>query len=324
MPMPMPSVRCARPARGRGCMGRMEQRQWHPARGDPSRNSVTWMPVSKRHAEGPPFLLRDRYTDPAVSFYDPTVFFDDPTVFFDVLNAGPMAPLRTAVTRRHASSIPIPLVPLLKPQERKRCLRDMYAPEGMSNPINADYSARTPSYADRRDALYTYRGAGLYANDGSGAIYIGVRLKEKDVEGWFADDLSTAQLLDNAEVKTAHVADWAVRQGGYRKCEGGEDIIIWLCTYEADERILAEAAIHNTYIATGAPRIVRACLGARCCVHHREFFSLAKIGGLRAMDRTIRAVLAHLGQTRVRCDFLPAPPGFENLHRELRLALTRH
>jgi hypothetical protein len=177
--------------------------------------------------------------DPAVSFYDPTVFFDDPTVFFDVLDAGPMAPLRTAVTRRHASSIPIPLVPPLKPQERKRCLRDMYAPEGMSNPINADYSARTPSYADRRDALYTYRGAGLYANDGGGAIYIGVRLKEKDVEGWFADDLSTAQLLDNAEVKTGHAADWAVRRGGYRKCEGGEDIIIWLCTYEADERILA-------------------------------------------------------------------------------------
>jgi hypothetical protein len=92
-------------------------------------------------------------------------------------------------------------------------------------------------------------------------------------------------------------------------------MIIWLCTYEADERILAgkskalpwggtdkgaEAAIHNSYIAMGAPRIVRACLGARCCIKHREFFSLAKIGGLCAMDRTIRAVLARLGQTRVR------------------------
>ncbi|KAJ6524020.1 hypothetical protein B0H19DRAFT_1200836 [Mycena capillaripes] len=84
-----------------------------------------------------------------------------------------------------------------------------------------------------------------------------------------------------------------------------------------------EAAIHNAYIAMGAPRIVRPCLGARCSVNHREFFSLARIGGLRSRDHTIRAVLAHLGQTRVRCDFLPAPSGFEKLHRELRCALTR-
>jgi hypothetical protein len=69
--------------------------------------------------------------------------------------------------------------------------------------------------------LYTYCGARLYANDSGGAIYIGVRIKEKDVEGWFADNLSTVQLLDSAEVKTGHVADWAVRRGGYRKCEGG-------------------------------------------------------------------------------------------------------
>ncbi|KAJ6577140.1 hypothetical protein B0H10DRAFT_2236110 [Mycena sp. CBHHK59/15] len=80
---------------------------------------------------------------------------------------------------------------------------------------------------------------------------------------------------------------------------------------------LAEAAIHNTYIAMGMPRIVCACLGALCCIKHREFFSLAKIGGLRAMDRTIRAVLACLGETRVRRDFLPVPPGFEDLHCEL-------
>ncbi|KAJ6629825.1 hypothetical protein B0H10DRAFT_2208381 [Mycena sp. CBHHK59/15] len=71
----------------------------------------------------------------------------------------------------------------------------------------------------------------------------------------------------------------------------------------------------------GVPRIVRACLGALCCIKHREFFSLAKIGGLRAMDRTIRAVLARLGQTRVRRDFLLVPPGFEDLHRELCLSL---
>jgi hypothetical protein len=144
-------------------------------------------------------------------------------------------------------------------------------------------------------------------------------VKEDDVEDWFAGNLNTMQLLEGAEVKTGHAGDWTVRRGGYRKCEGGKDIIIWLCTYEADERILAgesftlrlggtdgraEAAIHNTYIAMGAPRIVGTCLGARCCVKHREFFSLAKIGGLRAMDRTIRAVLSHLGQTRVhRYDF---------------------
>ncbi|KAJ6535733.1 hypothetical protein B0H19DRAFT_1271454 [Mycena capillaripes] len=228
-----------------------------------------------------------------------TLHIDDPAVFFDVLDAGPMAPLRTAVTCLHAPSIPIVLVPLLNPQDRKRHLRSMYAADGMWNPINTVCSARTPSYADRRDALYTYRDAGLFANDGDGAIYTG-----------------------DAEVKTGHTGDWAIRRGGYRKCEGGKDMIIWLCTYEADERILAEAAIHNAYIAMGAPRIVRACLGTRCCVKHREFFSLAKIGGLRAMDRTIRAVLGRLGQTRLRRNFLPAPPGFEDLHRELRSALT--
>ncbi|KAJ6592816.1 hypothetical protein B0H19DRAFT_1279539 [Mycena capillaripes] len=133
---------------------------------------------------------------------------------------------------------------------------------------------------------------GLYTKDSSRAIYTGVHMKEKDVEHWFAGDLDTAQLLDSAEVKMGHAADWAVRWGGYRKCEGGEDITIWLCMYEADERILAEAAIHNAYIATGAPHIVRACLRPRCCIIHREFFSLAKIGGLHAMDHTICAVLA--------------------------------
>ncbi|KAJ7888295.1 hypothetical protein B0H13DRAFT_2533545 [Mycena leptocephala] len=155
------------------------------------------------------------------------------------------------------------------------------------------------------------------------AIYTGVRVKEDDVEDWFAGNLNTMQLLEGAKVKTGHAGDWTVRRGGYRKCEGGKDIIIWLCTYEADERILAEAAIHNTYIAMGAPRIVGTCLGARCCVKHREFFSLAKIGGLRAMDRTIRAVLSHLGQTHVHRNFIPAPLGFEDLHRELRSAWMR-
>ncbi|KAJ6528306.1 hypothetical protein B0H10DRAFT_2248701 [Mycena sp. CBHHK59/15] len=96
------------------------------------------------------------------------------------------------------------------------------------------------------------------------------------------------------------MGDWAVHRGGYRKFEGGNDTIIWLCAYKADERILAEAAIHNTYIAMGMLHIVRACLGALCCIKHQEFFSLAKIGRLRAMDRTIRAVLARLSQTRVR------------------------
>lgn len=87
--------------------------------------------------------------------------------------------------------------------------------------------------------LYTYRNAGLYTNDGDGTIYTGVRVKEDDVEDWFAGNLTMTQLLEGAQVKTGHVADWTVRRGGYKKCEGGEDIIIWLCTYEAHEHILA-------------------------------------------------------------------------------------
>ncbi|KAJ7477571.1 hypothetical protein FB451DRAFT_1396530 [Mycena latifolia] len=216
------------------------------------------------------------------------------------------------------------LVPLLNPQDRKRRLRSMYAAaNGTSSPINAVCSARTPNYADRRDALYTYRDAGLYSNDGDGAIYTGVRVKGDDLEDWFAGDLTTTELLDGAEVKTGHAGDWTVRRGGYKRCEGGKDVTIWLCTYQAQERILAEAAIHNAYMAMGAPRIVRRCLGAHCSVNHREFFSLARIGGLCSMDRTIRTVLARFGQTGVRCAFLPAPPGFETLHRELRRTLTR-
>ncbi|KAJ7445854.1 hypothetical protein FB451DRAFT_1412530 [Mycena latifolia] len=212
----------------------------------------------------------------------------------------PMAPLRAVVTCLHTRPISTGLVLPLNPQDRKRHLRSMYAANGMSSPINAVCSARTPNYADRRDALYTYRDAGLYANDGDGAIYTGVRVTEDHLEDWFAGELTTTDLLDGAEVKTGHAGDWNV-----------------------DQRILAEAAIHNAYIAMGAPRIVRRCLGACCTVNHREFFSLARIGGLRSMDRTIRAVLAHLGQTGVYCAFLPAPPGFETLHRELRRALTR-
>ncbi|KAJ6631303.1 hypothetical protein B0H10DRAFT_2206992 [Mycena sp. CBHHK59/15] len=183
--------------------------------------------------------------------------------------------------------VPIALVPLLNPQDRKRHLQSMYTPDGMSNPINMVCSARMPSCADRRDTLYTYRDAGLYTNDGHGAIYTGVRVKEDDVEGWFAGNLNTTQLLEGAK--------------------GGKDIIIWLCMYEVDEHILAEAAIHNTYIAMGALCIVRTCLRACCCVKHREFFSLAKIGGLCTMDRTIRPVLAYLGQPRIcRYNFLLA------------------
>ncbi|KAJ6615987.1 hypothetical protein B0H10DRAFT_1949465 [Mycena sp. CBHHK59/15] len=142
---------------------------------------------------------------------------------------------------------------------------------------------RMPSCTDCQDTLYTYRDTGLYTNDGDGAIDTGVCVKEDDVKDWFAGNLNTTQLLEGAEVKTGHTVDWAVRQGGYKKCEGGKDIIIWLCMYEADECILAgkpftlrlggtdehaEAAIHNTYIAKGALRIVRTCLGARCCVKH--------------------------------------------------------
>ncbi|KAJ6622161.1 hypothetical protein B0H10DRAFT_2214526 [Mycena sp. CBHHK59/15] len=170
-----------------------------------------------------------------------------------------MAPLRMVFTRFHAPSVPIALVLLLNPQDRKQHLRSMYAPDGMSNPINVVCSAQTLSCTDRQDTLYTYRDAGLYANDGDGVIYTGVHVKEDDVEDWFAGNLNTRQLLEGAEVKTGHAGDWAIRRGGYKKCEGGKDIIIWLCTYKADEHILAEAAVHNTYIAMGVPRIGSIC-----------------------------------------------------------------
>ncbi|KAJ7448030.1 hypothetical protein FB451DRAFT_1188020 [Mycena latifolia] len=109
-------------------------------------------------------------------------------------------------------------------------------------------TARTPNYADRQDALYTYRDAGLYTNDGDGAIYTGVCVKRDHLEDWFAGELTTTDLLNSAEVKTGHAGDWNV---GYKQCERGEDITIWLCMYQVDQRILAEAAIHNAYIAMG-------------------------------------------------------------------------
>ncbi|KAJ6628077.1 hypothetical protein B0H10DRAFT_1940634 [Mycena sp. CBHHK59/15] len=68
---------------------------------------------------------------------------------------------------------------------------------------------RTPSCADCQDTLYTYRDAGLYANDGDGAIYTGVCVKEDDVKDWFAGNLNTTQLLEGAKVKTGHTVDWA-------------------------------------------------------------------------------------------------------------------
>ncbi|KAF7328207.1 hypothetical protein MVEN_02560400 [Mycena venus] len=101
------------------------------------------------------------------------------------------------------------------------------------------------------------------------------------------------------------------------------DVVIWVCTYEVGERILAEAAIHNRFIADGTLRVVRACLGVRCMVRHCEFFPLAKIGGLRAMDLKIHEVLARLCQSSVIRNFLPPPSGFEDLHRELRRQLMR-
>ncbi|KAJ7909448.1 hypothetical protein B0H13DRAFT_2330390 [Mycena leptocephala] len=135
---------------------------------------------------------------------------------------------------------------------------------------------------------------------------------------------STASTIDNAQksipIHFARNTDLSGMSGADSEALEISSIQDWI---EADEHILAEAAIHNAYIAMGALHIVRACLGARCCVKRRESFSLARIGGLRAMDRTIRAVLARLGQTRVRRDFLPAPPRFEDLHRELCSALTR-
>lgn len=57
-----------------------------------------------------------------------------------------------------------------------------------------------------------------------------------------------------------------------------------------------ERLIHLHLVDGGATRSQTTCVGSRCLVAHREFFSLKQIGGLERLDAVATRVLKCLGQ----------------------------
>jgi hypothetical protein len=179
-------------------------------------------------------------------------------------------------------------------------------------------SRRLPTYDAQITALLAKQHKRLYKNEGQGKIYIAPRIADADVLGFRTGALTLDGLMGRMEFKIGHTKHMARRQRQYLKCDGSQSgqTHLWLWNYSADRQYLAgaylslpfnvisliflclERLIHLKLQRRLAQALVIACPG--CGVHHREFYCLACIGGLCALDGIVRGVLGSLGQTSCR------------------------
>ncbi|KAJ7898794.1 hypothetical protein B0H13DRAFT_805032 [Mycena leptocephala] len=156
---------------------------------------------------------------------------------------------------------------------------------------------RLPTYEAQIAALLAQQHKRLYKQEGQGKLYVTTHIADADVRAYRGGLLTLDGLMNKLEFKIGHTKHLARRQRQYLKCDDGQTHL-WLWSYSADRRYLAERLIHLQLQRRHAKALVIACPG--CNVHHREFYCLACIGGLRGLDGVVRKVVGSLGQTACR------------------------
>ncbi|KAJ7845310.1 hypothetical protein B0H13DRAFT_1908455 [Mycena leptocephala] len=156
---------------------------------------------------------------------------------------------------------------------------------------------RLPTYEAQFDALLASRRRRLYKLEGRGKIYVTTCVSNADVDKYRDGTLTGDDLLAKLQFKIGHTSSLKRRCRQYRKCEKGQTHI-WLWTYDAAQRYLAERLIHLRLFGGDVHAVPQNCPG--CGVKHREFFCPASVGGLRGLDRIVTDVLGLLGQKSVK------------------------
>ncbi|KAJ7778001.1 hypothetical protein DFH07DRAFT_951084 [Mycena maculata] len=136
----------------------------------------------------------------------------------------------------------------------------------------------------------------VYKRDGSGLLYVNVRVPFAAILLFLAKRITLLQFLLYVDVKGGHSRSFPAWWCAYHKCERGI-VIMWHCAFVAHRRILAEALTHKALRAMGVAPRVYPCPG--CDVCHHEYFPFLKVGGLAGMDWIMRAAIRATGQREI-------------------------
>ncbi|KAJ7832407.1 hypothetical protein B0H14DRAFT_2592073 [Mycena olivaceomarginata] len=177
----------------------------------------------------------------------------------------------------------------------------------------------------RRNSTPSSRAARrLYKLEGWGKVYVTTCVSDADVDEYRNGTLAGDDLVAKLQFKVGHTSSLTRRCHQYRKCEKGQTHI-WLWSYDAAERYLAEHLIHLRLFGRKAHAVPQICPG--CGVKHREFFCLAFVGGLRGLDKLVKEVLGLLGQKSVKratpTEFLWETTRWFNGLKRLNIGLKR-
>ncbi|KAJ6525442.1 hypothetical protein DFH09DRAFT_1328969 [Mycena vulgaris] len=157
-------------------------------------------------------------------------------------------------------------------------------------PPHAFLSRRMRPYAVQAVALVAL-GPAAYRREGPGLVYCATR------------SIPGGQQL----VKMGHAAKFPRRRAQYDKCAAPGSPITFHFLVFFPHRIIAERLIHLLLFERGAKIPPARCPGPNCPQSHREWFSLAAIGGFPGLERLLRRACRRLGLAFKKQVFYPAP-----------------